>query len=156
MRNFVLALTVCLLLGFTVPGFSGSPVPPTKEDKCPVCGMFVYKYPDWVCQVHFKDGVHYFDGAKDMFKFLFDLDKSAPGKTREDVTAVFVTEYYDLEPVPVEGAWFVSDSDLYGPMGRELIPFAKKEDAETFMKDHKGKAVLSFDQVTPQVIETLD
>jgi len=30
-------------------------------------------------------------------------------------------------------------SDVYGPMGRELIPFEKMKDAEEFMTDHKVK-----------------
>ena len=156
MKYLVITLAACLMLSFTIPGFCQSSVPPGKEDKCPVCGMFVYKYPDWSCQVQFKDEIHYFDGVKDMFKFIFNLKQYVPGKSREDVTAIFVTEYYNLEPMPAERAWFVSGSDTYGPMGQELIPFAKKEDAETFLKDHKGKAILSFDQVTRQVIEMLN
>ena len=43
-------------------------------DKCPVCGMFVYKYPDWTAEIIFEEGaVFYFDGAKDFFKFYFNL-----------------------------------------------------------------------------------
>ena len=31
--------------------------------KCPVCGMFVAKYPDWTATSSFKDGsVSYYDG----------------------------------------------------------------------------------------------
>lgn len=43
--------------------------PMTRRDKCPVCGMFVYKYPKWVAVIEFWDGSsHFYDGAKDMFK----------------------------------------------------------------------------------------
>lgn len=28
----------------------------SKQDRCPVCGMFVYKYPKWVAQIYFSDG----------------------------------------------------------------------------------------------------
>jgi nitrous oxide reductase accessory protein NosL len=41
-------------------------------------------------------------------------------------------------------------------MGHELIPFATEADARTFMKDHRGKQILRFEEVTPQVIEKLD
>jgi nitrous oxide reductase accessory protein NosL len=41
-------------------------------------------------------------------------------------------------------------------MGRELIPFSKAEDAREFMKDHKGKAILRFRDVTPEVLKGLD
>ena len=43
-----------------------------EDAKCPVCGMFVSKYPKWVAQIKIKmDIYHYFDGVKDMMKFLF-------------------------------------------------------------------------------------
>jgi nitrous oxide reductase accessory protein NosL len=37
-----------------------------------------------------------------------------------------------------------------------LVPLATRADADDFMKDHKGKRVLSFDQVTKEVAEKLD
>ena len=27
-----------------------------KTDRCPVCGMFVYKYPKWVARIVMKNG----------------------------------------------------------------------------------------------------
>ena len=61
-----------------------APVKPDKKEKCPVCGMFVYKYPDWVGEIIFNDGsTAFFDGAKDLFKYYFDLKKYNPGKTRK-------------------------------------------------------------------------
>jgi nitrous oxide reductase accessory protein NosL len=53
-------------------------------------------------------------------------------------------------------AFFVIGSDVYGPMGRELIPFFTKEDALVFKKDHNGTRILVFEQVTPAVIRKLD
>jgi hypothetical protein len=48
--------------------------------------MFVAKYPDWLAQMVFKDGSSaHFDGAKDMFKYLFNLKKYNPSKTTEDI-----------------------------------------------------------------------
>jgi nitrous oxide reductase accessory protein NosL len=34
-------------------------------------------------------------------------------------------------------AYYVLGSDIYGPMGRELIPFEKEADAKEFIKDHQ-------------------
>jgi len=134
-----------------------APVKPSKKDKCPVCGMFVYKYPDWVGEVIFNDGtVAFFDGAKDLFKYYFDLKKYIPGKTQKDIAAIYVTEYYDLKLLDARKAFFVIGSDVYGPMGRELIPFFTKEDAEAFKKDHNGTRILVFKKVTPAVIRKLD
>ena len=150
------SLIVFFLTGSAFPQGS-APVNPSKKDKCPVCGMFVYKYPDWVGEVIYKDGaVAYFDGAKDLFKYYFNLKKYNPGKTRKDISAIYVTEYYDVKLMDAHKAHFVTGSDVYGPMGRELIPFFTKEDARAFKKDHKGKRILVFEQVTPAVIGKLD
>ena len=134
-----------------------APVKPSKKDKCPVCGMFVYKYPDWVGEIIFKDGTTaFFDGAKDLFKYYFDLKKYNHGKTQKDIAAIYVTEYYDVKLMDAHKAFFVMGSDVYGPMGRELIPFYTKQDAGEFKKDHKGKRILVFKQITPAVIKKLD
>jgi nitrous oxide reductase accessory protein NosL len=130
---------------------------PTAGDKCPVCGMFVAKYPDWTTAVLFKDGYRvFFDGAKDMFKYLFDLKRYDPLRKKEDMQAIMVKDYYRLSWLNVQSVWFVVGSDVYGPMGRELIPLATEADAREFMTDHQGKKILRFNDVTMEIMKTLD
>ena len=130
---------------------------PGPKDLCPVCGMIVSKYPNWVAVVTWKDGhAHFFDGAKDMFKFLFDLPKYAPKHSKEDITGIYVTDFYNLERMDGRKAFYVTGSDVLGPMGHEFVPLANKEDAADFMKEHKGKTVLSFDQVSAKMAFQLD
>jgi nitrous oxide reductase accessory protein NosL len=154
---WIAALGVVLLIVAAGSAQTKSPVAPSKKDKCPVCGMFVYKYPDWLAEIVFKDeSVDFFDGAKDLFKYYFNLSKYRPGKIKRDIAAIYVTEYYDMKWIDARKAFFIIGSDVYGPMGHELIPFATEADARTFMKDHRGKQILRFEEVTPQVIEKLD
>jgi copper chaperone NosL len=127
------------------------------KDKCPVCGMFVAKYPDFAAQIQFRDGSKFhFDGAKDMFKFYLNLSRYAPGKKTADITAIFVTNYYDLTLVDGLTAYYVVGSEVYGPMGRELIPFVRESEASGFLKDHKGKSIIRFSDVTPAILRSLD
>ena len=77
-------------------------------------------------------------------------------RSTDDVVAVYVTDYYTMQPIDAAGAIFVVGSDIYGPMGRELIPFASTTDAETFMRDHRGRQVLPFAAVTPALVNSLD
>ena len=157
MKHLAKAILVILLGGLLLAAEEARPLKPSAKDKCPVCGMFVAKYPDWLAQVLFKDGSRaYFDGAKDMFKYLFNLKKYNPAKTAGDVQAVYVTDYYELSPIDGREAFYVIGSDVYGPMGRELIPFKKEADARGFMKDHKGKTLLGFKEVTAGVLKGLD
>jgi copper chaperone NosL len=155
-----IAVTTFLVFAFFASGVCAgerAPVVIGPKDKCPVCGMFVKKYPDWVSQVVFKDGSYaLFDGAKDLFKYYHGLKKYNPSRVPADIDAIYVTDYYRLELIDGYAAHYVMGSDVYGPMGRELIPFAKADDAREFMKDHKGKAILKFNDVTPDRVRGLD
>jgi hypothetical protein len=119
--------------------------------------MFVYKYPDWLARIDFRDGTRkWFDGAKDAFKYYLTLDRYSPSRKPPDIKYFIVTEYYDLLPIDSKKAYYVLGSDVYGPMGRELIPFNSKAAAEEFMRDHNGKKILRFEEVTPDIVEALD
>ena len=160
-RNKV-GCAVCLMLMLaviTLPAGAGSlpPLSPGPGDKCPVCGMFVAKYPDWIAQVRFADGqTAFFDGVKDLCKFYFDIGHYRPGRSATDVGAVYVTDYYTLEPIAAEDAFFVVGSNIYGPMGHELIAFAAADQAQEFLRDHRGREILRFDAVTPELLRSLD
>ncbi len=135
----------------------GKVVKPASKDKCPVCGMFVAKYPDFVAALTFKDETHaFFDGVKDMMKYYFSLQKYNPSKKSQDIAQIRVTDYYSLGLVDGFRAFYVLGSDVYGPMGKELIPFEKEAHAGEFLKDHKGKAVLRFQDITQDIVKGLD
>jgi nitrous oxide reductase accessory protein NosL len=131
--------------------------PPGPRDLCPVCGMVVAKYPNWSASVVWRDGhAHHFDGAKDMFKFLHDLPRYAKGHRAQDIVRIVVTEYYGLGHIDARQAWYVIGSDVLGPMGHELIPFASRADAEEFTRDHHGRRILGYDQIGADLPNTLD
>jgi nitrous oxide reductase accessory protein NosL len=119
--------------------------------------MFVVRYPDWVAAVTFGNGERVlFDGAKDLFKFLLKHEDYGPVARRADVAAVLVTDYYTLKPVEARQAWYVVGADVLGPMGDELVPFGRRQDAEEFRRDHGGKRLLRFDEVTRDLLRALD
>ncbi len=129
---------------------------PSAREKCPVCGMFVAKYPDWMAVLRFKDGSALsFDGPKDLFTAYLDLKRYAPGRSPADVAAIEVKDYYSLRVVDGFRAVFVIGSDVTGPMGRELVPFAEAGDAAVFLKDHQGRRSLRFGEITASVLRTL-
>ncbi len=112
-----------------------------KDAKCPICGMFVAKFPKWVATLKTsKNKTLYFDGVKDMMKYYFNHPK-------EKFSDIFVHDFYTLTPISAKEAFFVIGSNVYGPMGEELIPFSKEEDAKTFFQEHKGKKIIKFDEI---------
>jgi nitrous oxide reductase accessory protein NosL len=129
---------------------------PSAKDKCPVCGMFVAKFPNWVASARLKDGsVYFFDGPKDLFSHYFATGKYTPGKKQADIVSLAVKEYYSLKMIDAKSALYVSGSNVYGPMGHELVPFATERDAAAFLKDHKGKRLLRFKEITPAIVNGL-
>lgn len=156
MKNVVLAVIFGLFV--FAPAFAAGNAPaPSKKDKCPVCGMFVYEYQEWLAEVVFQDGsLFFFDGTKDLMKFYLNLNTYEPHKSAGDIQTILVTEYYGLKKIDARQAYFVIGSDIYGPMGKELIPLLNNEDAEVFMKDHKGARILRFKDITRVVLEKLD
>jgi nitrous oxide reductase accessory protein NosL len=132
-------------------------IKPAPKDKCPVCGMFVAKFPDFIAGIVFKDRSYVvFDGAKDMFRYYFNIAKYSPSKSIADVEALFVTDYYSLRQVDGYKTYYVLGSDVYGPMGRELIPFEQMKDAEEFRTDHKGKKILRFSEISRNILRELE
>jgi copper chaperone NosL len=130
---------------------------PTPTDKCPVCGMFVAKYPDFMAEIVFKDGSYVvFDGAKDMLKYYFDMKKYERSKSPSDMKSIFVTDYYSLATIDGYQAFYVLGSNVYGPMGNEFIPFDKEVQAQEFLRDHKGKSILRFNDITKEMTQKLD
>jgi nitrous oxide reductase accessory protein NosL len=111
-----------------------------KNEKCPICGMFVYKYPRWAAQIFYNNKHYSFDGVKDLVKYY--------KKHTDGVKKVLVTDYYTQKAIDGMSAFYVVGSDVYGPMGEEFIPFEKESDAKTFKDDHKGKKVISFYEIS--------
>lgn len=121
----------------------------TKEKKCPVCGMYLYKYPQWVSKMQLQGKVYYFDGIKDMMKFYFQHNATSNAVLR-------VQEYYTNKTIDARKSYFVVGSDVYGPMGDELIAFEDKHKAQQFMLDHRGKQLFDFTQITQELVRSLD
>lgn len=111
-----------------------------REEKCPVCGMWVYKYPKWVAQIQSREGHLSFDGVKDLMKYYI--------KHKDLEVNIVVRDYYSQKALDARKSFFVLGSDVYGPMGEELIPFESYEESQIFLMDHKAKKIVKFSEIT--------
>ena len=125
-----------------------------NDAKCPVCGMFVYKYPKWSAVITIDSKKHYFDGIKDMMKYyIFNADFPYD---RDKIESIIVSDYYTLEAIDAKDAFYVIGSDVLGPMGDELISFKDQKSANNFMSDHNGQKILKFKDIRGKVVMALD
>ena len=155
-KLFKVLVLLAILYPFTHAQGEDFPIPYRGSDRCPVCNMFVARYPDWVAGIVFKDHTYrVFDGPKDMFHYYFHMEEYDPGRKREDIEEMIVQEYYNLRPIDARKAFYVVGSDVFGPMGRELVPLDSIDAAREFMRDHRGKKILRFKEVTDELIQRL-
>ena len=129
----------------------------TKKDRCPVCGMFVHPYQKWITQIQFEDRSHHsFDGMKCMCRFFINPKKYDATKKKEDIKLILVRDYYTLKFIRHDTAFYVVGSDVFGPMGHELLPFGSEKNAGTFLADHNGLKILRFNEINSELLDKLD
>lgn len=126
-----------------------------KNEKCPVCGMVVSKFPKWAAEISYekKGAVKqlYFDGVKDMMKFYLNAKKY--GYKKINIRDINVTDYYTQKALDGKKAFYVEGSDVYGPMGKELIPFESEDSAKAFAQDHNGNIITAFDKISGNLLK---
>jgi len=130
---------------------SGDVIP--KDARCPVCGMFPARYEKFAPKVVFSDGtMAAFDGCKDMFKFLQDLDKYGREKTAVDIDRIDVKDYATGKWIDGRSAHYLVGSSVRGPMGSEILPFETRAAAKAFGLE-KGGTIKPFAEITKQMLE---
>jgi len=121
----------------------------SHSEKCPICGMFLYKYPRWVSMLEYGNGKKlYFDGVKDLLKYYFQHSTESMD--------LYARDYYTQKTISLKNAYFVIGSDVYGPMGNELIAFKDRKSAQNFLLDHKGKKIIRLKEITEGMVYKLD
>ena len=117
-----------------------APPAPSAKDKCPVCGMFVAKYPGWTAMIVLPGCARvYFDGPKDLFTYYLNPANTTRQGSGPTLPHSPVKDYYSLAAIDGKRAFYVIGSNVLGPMGKELIPFARKSDAEGFLDGPPGE-----------------
>ncbi|NLY03786.1 MAG: hypothetical protein GXZ15_02935 [Campylobacter sp.] len=147
-----------LVTNFLWANLSGEAIKFSAKDdeKCPVCGMFVYKYPRWAVVFGELDSKKrlVFDGVKDAMKFYFNSGRYANLDFKFEKG--YVTDYYTGNMIDIKEAFFVLGSDVLGPMGYELVPFSNLDTATEFKLEHRGRDIYTFDQIDECVMLLLE
>ena len=76
--------------------------------------------------------------------------------TPQNIVSILVSDYYSGKGIDGRSAFYVIRSDIYGPMGHELIPFESEEEEKTFLKEHRGTKILPFETIDESLPYELD
>ena len=158
-RFFLLTVTSAVLSGCSKqsPAPELKPLPFSKHDRCHICGMVILNYPGAKAQIFIKNEKEplKFCSVKDGFTFILQ-----PENARR-AAAFFVSDFGNSteaqlheKMLSAKDAFYVAGSDVHGAMGKTILPFKTKDQAQAFMREHGGK-LLSYTQVTLEEIKAL-
>lgn len=116
-------------------------VPP--DARCPVCGMYPARFPQWAAQLIYDTGdVHFFDSPLSLFQYLTTQDLWAQGRLASRVLAAYVTDTAGGGWVGAQDAAYVVGSSLLGPMRNGNFPaFGAPGAADRFAQERGGRRV---------------
>ena len=129
------------------------------QARCPVCGMFPARAPEWAAQAILSNGdAHFFDSPLSLFLFLQDVARYSSGHSRADLIALYVSDSAQRSApqwVDARMAFYVHGSNARGPMRAGNLPaFAQQEAAQAFAQ-HRGGRVLRFSEVNASLLTEL-
>ena len=131
------------------------PVP--ADARCPVCGMFPARSPDWAAQIIFHNGdTQFFDSPLTLFLYLQDVGRYTRGRQASEIAASYVKDVISGAWISAHEAFYVSGSNALGPMRAGNLPaFASAAAARRFASA-RGGAILEARQISPHLLHGLN
>ncbi len=150
MKRFWLVVILIVILGMADGAFSQPPEIETHK-KCPLCSMYPARYPKFNCQIVFKDGGYEaFDSTIGLLVYLHFPDKT--NIKLKPVAGIYFKDYLKEGWLEADRAFFVTGSDIRGPMGVQFLPVDSEQAAEELKKQAKGKDIIHFKMINRQYL----
>ncbi len=138
------------------PPDAARPVP--AEARCPVCGMYPARAPDWAAQVIFANGdAQFLDSPLSLLRYLERVPMYARGRSAADIVARYVTDATlgAGHWIDARRAFYVHGASARGPMRAGNLPaFRSPEAAQDFAARHGGR-VLEFEEIDAALVAAL-
>jgi nitrous oxide reductase accessory protein NosL len=150
MKKYSLILFLIILFGMTIWA-SAKPIKIESQKECPLCGMYPARYQRFNCQIVFKDGSYEaFDSAIGLLVYLHFPDKT--GIKLKPVAGIYFKDYLKEGWLEADRAFFVTGSEIKGPMGIQFLPVDSEQAAEELKKQGKGKDIIHFKMINRQYL----
>jgi nitrous oxide reductase accessory protein NosL len=122
----------------------------SPEDRCPVCGMKVIKYPKFAAAIQLSDGItFYFCSAGCMIRTWLHPEIFI-ARNRTDLRKPVIREYFSGRTLDARSVVWVAGSDVIGPMGPAVVPLRDETALETFLSRHGGRETFVLDELTDE------
>jgi len=148
MKKIWIILFLIVLFG-TTNCASLQPIKIEPHQACPLCGMYPARYPQFNCQIVFKDGSYEaFDSAIGLLVYLHFPDHT--GIKLKPVAGIYFKDYSKAGWLEAGKAFFVVGSEIMGPMGVEFLPVDSEQAAEELKKEEHGQDITDFKEINRQ------
>ena len=131
----------------------------TKDTRCLVRNLKVYKNPKWVSKIELKNGKEiFFSSPKSMFEFYHRPGKwyDVGVKSEKDFKNIIVTDFLTMKLINAKTAYYIYGSRATSPAGDDMVVIETKQNAEAFAKQYSGKRVFSFTEVSDPLIRLIN
>ncbi|MDI1273375.1 nitrous oxide reductase accessory protein NosL [Polaromonas sp.] len=134
-----------------------APRPVPADARCPVCGMYPARAPEWAAQVIFDNGdTQFFDSPLSFFTYLQDVGRYTRGRQASEIAASYVTDASSGAWIRAKDAVYVNGSSALGPMRAGNLPaFSSASLARRFV-NARGGVLLEVGQISPQLLQNLN
>jgi nitrous oxide reductase accessory protein NosL len=150
MKKHSLIFILIVLFGMT-NWASAQPIKIESHKKCPLCGMYPARYSKFNCQIVFKDGSYEaFDSAIGLLVYLHFPDKT--GLKLKPVAGIYFKDYLKEDWLEADKAFFVTASEIRGPMGVQFLPVDSEQAANKLKKQAQGKDIIHFKMINRQYL----
>ncbi|MFC6872538.1 nitrous oxide reductase accessory protein NosL [Halobellus marinus] len=152
------------------------PITVPEGATCEVCGMVIRQHPGPTTEIFYRDqqpsgheNPARFDSVWEAYQYEFEKDdagwedvafyvtdySSVDYETFEDGGDTLITRHYEASSfAPASEVTYVVNSEVKGTMGRDLLGFTERSDAEAFQSEWGG-SLTTHDGVTPEIIAGL-
>jgi len=150
MKKYLLIFFLIALFGMTSWAFS-QPIKIESHKECPLCGMYPARYPEFNCQIVFIDGSYEaFDSAIGLLVYLLFPDNTEI--KLKPIAKIYFKDYLKESWLEAGKTFFVTGSEIMGPMGIEFLPVDSEQAAKGLKKQEKGKDIIHFKKLNRQYI----
>jgi nitrous oxide reductase accessory protein NosL len=143
---------------------AGSPVAPgrlglddnhrmqiSSQDRCPVCGMKVIRYPKFSSAIQLNNrDTYYFCSNGCMLKAWLHPEIFLK-TSRQALSLAVARDYFSGRQVDAQDVFWIAGSDVIGPMGPAMVALQESHGVDAFLKRHGGRKVFRLQELTDEL-----
>jgi copper chaperone NosL len=120
----------------------------SSQDRCPVCGMKVIRYPKFSSAVRLTNQATYYFCSNGCMLKAWLHPEIFLSSTRQALSLIIVRDYFTGRQLDGENVSWVAGSDVIGPMGPAIVALQDSQAVDAFLKRHGGQKVFRLHELT--------